>query len=1007
MLSVKRLGEVYRMIGRIIPTIIFVVPITIADNHTSICKKQFGNHSEFGKILFQLLESTDTVKTFHYSLLSHCLVYVNIDEHLKQQQIAQLQDDLLSGHTLLLDTSNSEEERLMSVTNAISGIGIGFASSVVMIRFNKQGTPEFKQLTIADNDQATNKTVSHRATLNSQKLAKETIQLLRTWKQNANVNEPYRSQPTSVFWRPEISIPVELRQIGMSCQVGQRFESSGDNDTSQWPEPMVDACNANASLSLFYTIDLIRSLPVGKNSEDAKYLRITLDPGSNGGAGWHLVNQPTHKHTWFESWTNRETWFGPIADSYAVSIQTNDPDVQLYHKIPDNQPKHSRTTQTTKVSVGFIARIGLAPSAIDNVISQDEDDEDSEQDNEVVSDVDQRDTSLPPSLVDRDQDHEIMSDTGQIHYSISPYEDDIDQDYERMIDTDQNHSSASQSLDRIPRTQEELFEKHQAILERYPGERLKAEALLMMRPDDPALLRDFDYQFSNLDPEGENSDSQSFSSVFSMSVSEYSIQPDSNSEAPPPYLEPGPSNPTHDVNSDVSNDSLSSDMIHWLVSDSSDDSIYPHLPSLLPENEELTIFGTTNFEFWGNGCLAVYGNLTTAHPQTTYTVIKGENIVHDVSHGAFTGDVLILDNAYYKFNNFGQIQYTGLDNSTQIATPDISQKITEYQITIPERLGETVDKLRSIHPSYSQRETLIKNLHRSIYRQAHIGSPIIYDSRRSITYNNDEYTIRAKTTNRPRVLQTSWLWNREFNTSSKHWRTQTLCPLWCDDWFFSDSAFSPAAYAHFTPGFSATFKVPAEKSDYSTFELSSSIKAVALGGRIKYRGLFQEYAPWGQKGTLKTVGHLITVNWNAPRLNAEIPVSLSTCGEKNHEPLCLTLTGQNSPMRKVLLTPCTTDNRQIWSIDNLNRYHNVQAANYCLTHESDHVISMQSCNNGAAQKWHMQAKTLTNAVGGHLILSQDNQLMTDWNMKQPTTWCITLKPPVLQNILAIKPARSD
>ncbi len=1005
MLSVKRLGGFYRIIGRIIQTLIFVTPTTMANNHT-ICTKQFGSYSELGKTLFQLLESTDTVENFHFSLLSHCFVYANIYEHLTHQQITQLQDELFSGHTLILDASDSEEEQITSVTKAISGIG--FAGSVVMIRLNKQGTPEFKQLTITDNHQATNKKVLPASTLNSQKLAKETFQLLRTWKQNANVNKPYRSQPTSMYWRPEISIPVELRQIGLSCLVGQRFESSGDNDTSQWPGPMVDACNANASLSLFYTIDLIRSLPVGKNSEDAKYLRITLDPGSNGGAGWHLVNQPTHKHTWFESWTNRETWFGPIADSYAVSIQTNDPDVRLYHKIPENQPKHSRVTQTTKISVGFIARIGLAPSAVDNTISHDEDDEDSEQDHEVVSDIDQRDTSLPPSLVDRDQDHEIISDIGQSHYSVSPCEGDIDQDHEVMSDTDLSHSSASQSLDRIPRTQEELFDKHQAILEQHPGERLKAETLLMMRPDDPALLRDFDYQFSNLDPDGENSDSQSLSSISSLSVSD--SQPDSNSETLPHYLEPGPSNPTNDTNSDVSGNSLSSDIIQWLMSDSSsqsgnsDDSVYPHFPPLSPEKEELTIFGTTNFEFLGNGCLAVYGNLTTDHPQTTYTVIKGANIVHDVSQGTFNGDLLVIDNAYYKLNDFGRIQYTGLDHSTQIATPDISQKITASQITIPETLGETIDKLRPIHPENSQRRTFNNNVHRSIYRQTHIGSPIIYDSRRSITYSNHEYAIRAKTTNRPKLLQTSWLWSREFNTSSKHWRTQNHCALWCDDWFFSDRAFSPAAYAHFTPGFSATFKVPADKSDYSTFELSSSIKPVALGGRIKYRGFFQEYAPWGQKGSLITVDHKITVNWNAPLLNAEIPVSLSTCGENNHEPLCLTLTAQNSPPGKVSLTPCTTDNRQIWSIDSLNRYHSVQAAGYCLTYENDHVISMQSCNNTAAQKWYTRDSTLINAVGGYLILSQKNQLMTGWHVKQPTTWRIALKSPVLQNIINIKSA---
>ena len=157
------------------------------------------------------------------------------------------------------------------------------------------------------------------------------------------------STPRSLH-RPEMTIPLEFRSVIGRCMLPRRWNSGST----------YDACDGKLSVSLFYSVDLVRSVPNGqggdKNSDDSKYIRITLNPKNNGGAGWHLAKSPSHAHPWFESWTRRETRFAPIAMEYGMEIKSNDPELKLFHSIPNNQPMHTKVTDSSGFQVGVTSQ---------------------------------------------------------------------------------------------------------------------------------------------------------------------------------------------------------------------------------------------------------------------------------------------------------------------------------------------------------------------------------------------------------------------------------------------------------------------------------------------------------------------------------------------------------------------------------------------------------------------------------------------------------------------------
>lgn len=579
--------------------------------------------------------------------------YIRSQSGLSEPQRQALQQALAQGAILVIDNSDQHSSAAAQEVSSKLG-GVGFDGAVVMIRKGVDGVPEYKELSLHTERQG------RLSSQEIEQLATETHSMISGWalpktrRDNKRQDQPY--------YRPEVSIPVELRYVGFPCMVGEVFHGNGSTGKWYWEDQMIDACDKGASVSLFYTIDLIRSVATTNGgADDAKYVRITVDPSSNGGAGWHLIDQPSHKHSWFQSWTNRETWFGPVADSYYVTIQSKDPDLHLFNTVPSNHPKESQIMHTVGLQVGV---------------------------------------SGGPSL-----------------------------------------------------------------------------------------------------------------------------------------FSPG-------------------------------------------------MVGKTN-----------------------------------------------------------PLGFSGLT----------------------------------------------------------AGLSLTYTSERAISYNNHEYEL----TNLSRAGQTdkaAWVWSREFDKYARHWRTQPTCELWCQDWFYDDVAFSAVAYSSFTPGFSATFQVPAEKTDTSIIEFESAIKAVALGGRVQYAFLFQHYTPWGMKGTKYNFRQNLSINWGAAFFNAEVPTSLEAYKESSVNGLCLEVKDSNTRAgSKVGMGNCTFEQNQIWGMDSDLRYKSFIAPDRCLTKESDESLSIRPCTHSANQKWSWQDDRLINNLGGAMTIAKNGNIVTDAQTPAPTPWRNFIRKPPIAGTLIVSP----
>ncbi|MCK5894386.1 MAG: leukocidin family pore-forming toxin [Endozoicomonadaceae bacterium] len=608
---------------------------------TSFAAKGYGESTAYFSVLQQKLRSNDML--LHAAALGNRLIYINAKFSLTPDQEEEIRENLSSDYIVMIDSTESTDKEATKKLSAALG-GIGFDSPVILIRKTSDGIPEYKELIPYDkkNDDTIALNISE-PSINYEKLASETSSMLKAWKKPQQRN---RANKSINQYSPEISIPVELRHTGFPCMVGASFDGNGITGNQYWHKEMVDACDNDASVSLFYTVDLVRSVAstVGGSSDDAKYIRITIDPASNGGSGWHLADRPTHKHTWYQSWANRITWFAPVADGYAVSINSNDPDVHLYNTIPSSYPKESNISDSSSIQIGVTGG---------------------------------------PNILD---------------------------------------------------------------------------------------------------------------------------------------------------------------------------------PSKM----------------------------------------KGKNLA------GFSG--------------------------------------------------------------------------------VNLGMTFSIGSERSINYRNHEYEL-SNLSRAGKGDTASWLWSREFHRYAEFWRTRTTGLLWCGDWFYDDHFFSAIAYSNFTPGFSATFYVPGDKSDVSTIEFESSINAVALGGRVQYLGVHQSYGPAGFKGTKYSVKQDITINWGSSFFNAEIPVSIEAYKEDSVHGICLEVLNSNSNAGSAVgVGQCNFKQNQIWGMDSEYRYRSFLAQDRCLTRENHDTLTIQPCDHAANQKWQWEDEYLLSSQGGALTIQEYGRLSSCQHTEAPTVW---------------------
>lgn len=517
---------------------------------------------------------------------------------------------------------------MATVDNSLTAqlVGIGLTDTLVLARKSLTGTPEFKAISSANQS---------RERLNRQVLVQSAWDALSEWlhdqKDASNRRiTPQNSSNNPQNYRPETTLPMEFRRVSIPCTVGDDFQGNGFTHNASWKGEIQDACQGQASVALFYTLDFIRSVPFqggGQlNADNSKYLRITYDPKSSGGAGWHLVDKPSHKHSWFQSWANRIDWFGPIAMQYGVEISSTDPQVRLFHNTPDNSPLQKDIRELSGLSVG-------------------------------------------------------VNGGGKVEF----------------------------------------------------GE-------------------------------------------------------------------------------------------------------------------------------------------------------KGPSI--------------------------------GLD-----ATASFS-----------------------------------------------------YNSSRWVSYKTHEYEIR-NLSNRDTA---KWVWDRNFHAHASQWRSHNVAPLWSTSWFFDETFFSPAAYANYKPGFSATFRVEGDYENSSTFNLINSINIVALSGRVQYSGLVSVYEPYAYMGTHYDFKKQLTINWDAPVFQPEINVSLEAFAYDSPNGLCISAPKQFSDeslnIGQVELKECLYTNEQLWGFDSMQRYRSRTHLHPCLALSSEGKLKTQACTASASQKWRWQENQLINETGKKIIIDQQKTL---------------------------------
>ncbi len=264
------------------------------------------------------------------------ILYVNAAD-LKAGDEARLRAVFASGRDVLIDGTTLTDPSVMQRLSAAIG-GLGVQGPVLLLSHGKQGV-EYSQFQAADADAVTTQ-------LQAQALATRTHEVLS--------RPPLRSQSAALNgagepYQPIYTYRVNAHRTNFSCWVHKGLNGFSFNGH------VVDACAGRGNVDLSYTVDLIRSVAGaagGHISEDAKYVRISIDAGSGGG-GWHLADRLTQEHTWFESWAHRDDWTGPIANKYTFTVDASaDPQVHLMGHKPAQLNPQQEVTETSSLTVG-------------------------------------------------------------------------------------------------------------------------------------------------------------------------------------------------------------------------------------------------------------------------------------------------------------------------------------------------------------------------------------------------------------------------------------------------------------------------------------------------------------------------------------------------------------------------------------------------------------------------------------------------------------------------------
>ncbi|WP_158527377.1 leukocidin family pore-forming toxin [Pelagibaculum spongiae] len=159
-----------------------------------------------------------------------------------------------------------------------------------------------------------------------------------------------KSQSSVNSYTPVLNRTLIVSYDNLRCDLYNDVGFNGKSDHCRGKE---------TSVSLHFRVSMIRSLQ-GRDSENAKYFRISLDETQGAGAGIHISDSANYTHTWFQSWAHRQARIGPLLENYSFFLRPteNTGDVTLHRHLPGNENVRTNYSETSSISIGASASVG-------------------------------------------------------------------------------------------------------------------------------------------------------------------------------------------------------------------------------------------------------------------------------------------------------------------------------------------------------------------------------------------------------------------------------------------------------------------------------------------------------------------------------------------------------------------------------------------------------------------------------------------------------------------------
>lgn len=282
------------------------------------------------------------------------LVYINGTAALSEADKQWVAAAMQAGTAVILDNtagySREDAER-----TSVNVLGVGFLSPVV-IAYSKDGKMRFTPIDGIDVsgglDEAAGPGDDIAGMLGYAETVLDDYNLYKNQPLALAAASPAPRAATGTPYRPEYAFTVDFNYNNRACVLHRKLDGYSFGSET-W-----DPCSGSASINLVFSVDLIRSVPgytaVGQ-TEDNKYVRISLDNDNGAGAGFFLKQDLIQEHTWFQSWAHRDEWFGPFADNYEIEVypSTNTGSVTLLKHLPFNVNPKTDYREVTGFNVGM------------------------------------------------------------------------------------------------------------------------------------------------------------------------------------------------------------------------------------------------------------------------------------------------------------------------------------------------------------------------------------------------------------------------------------------------------------------------------------------------------------------------------------------------------------------------------------------------------------------------------------------------------------------------------